>query len=35
MEEEASSEEEIIVEEFECKACKKTFKKEGQFKNHL
>ena len=26
---------EVIVEEFACQLCKKTFKKEGQMKNHL
>ena len=26
---------EVIVEEFNCAMCKKTFKKEGQLNNHL
>ena len=27
--------EEVLVEEFRCEICKKTFKKEGQLDNHL
>ena len=27
--------EEVFEDEFRCKMCKKTFKKEGQFENHI
>ena len=33
--EEDAEVEEVFVDEYECRPCKKTFKKEGQLANHL
>lgn len=33
--EEEAEVEEVVVDEYECAACKKTFKKQGQLQNHL
>ncbi len=33
--EEEAEVEEVFVDEYECRSCKKTFKKEGQLANHL
>lgn len=33
--EEEAEVEEVFVDEFECRPCKKTFKKEGQLQNHI